>query len=277
MTEPVLPLPVSTPPSSPRSVRRWVVVAVVVVVVSAGLVGVVVLSGGGSASAPPSFSEARALANVSVATVSGGGWSLLLGVGVDQPGTEAVSVAEATNATGNACTASALPGFSVPTSVTIPGYSGSLGSGRAPLWLFVFYQSSSGTYALVSVAGDSATPLAKLTGASCLASLGRIDAIPSPFVDSTGADTTAWTNATSSAASFVAGDPAIDSVVMVALGTTHGSVLTYPAGWILEYAPCGPFASGPTTNETTYVVAVSAGGSVVTAATSSIACPVASG
>jgi len=254
------------------------VVAVVAGLVLAGVLGAVVFLSPSSASLPPSFSQAWSEANGSVADLLGGGWQLLLAVGVDQPHAQVIPVGSAVNATGNSCTLTALPGQSIPSNVTVPSYSGSLGAGRAPLWLLTFNQTRTGTVLLVGVGAGLAVPFATLTGSKCLSSLGEVLPIPSPFVDSVAADRTAWTDPVSNASAFVAADPSIDSLLMIAAGGSGRSGGGLPSGWLFEFTPCGPFPTGGATgNETDYLVAVGADGSLLGDLTSSTACPLAPG
>jgi len=270
----------TSPPAGRSAIprRAILVVAVAAGVVIAGLLGAWVLLAPSSAPAPLSFSEARAEANASIADLAGGGWSLLLGVGVDQPRSQLVSVASAVNATGNSCTLTAVPGYPIPSNVTVPAYSGSLGAGRAPLWLLLFNQSRTGTVLLVGVEGGLAVPFATLGGSTCLSSLGEVQPIPSPFVDSVAADRTAWTDPVSNASAFVGADRSIDSLVMVAGGGSGRAGGGLPSGWLFEYAPCGPFPTGgATSNQTDYLVGVGADGTLIGDLTSTTACPVTSG
>lgn len=271
---PPTPSPASLPKPPPAQHRRVLVLIVAAAVVLAGLLGAVVFLAPSSSTPPPSFSEARAAANASIADLSGGGWELLLGLGVDQPGAQEVSVADAVDATGNSCTLTAVPGHSIPANVTVPAYSGSLGAGRAPLWLFVFFQPSSGTYLLAGVVGGIAAPIATLSGSLCVASLGDVHPVPAVFADSVAADSVAWTNPVSNASAFVASDSRIDSLMMVAAGSSSRDSTSLPAGWLFEYAPCGPFPTGtPTSNQTDYLVAVGAGDGLLGDYTSATACP----
>ena len=246
---------------------------VVAAVVLAGLFGALVLTPATSVPSP-SFSEARAEANASIADLSGGGWELLLGVGVDQPHAQQVSVSAAVNATGNSCTLTALPGYPLPSSVTVPSYSGGLGAGRAPVWLFIFNQSSTGTYLLVGVEGAVAAPVGYLSGSACVASLGQVHPVPAKFVDSVNAAQVAWTNSVSNASAFVAADPAIGSLVMLGAGSSVRSSISLPAGWLFDYTPCGPFPTGAAThNVTNFLVGVGAAGAFLSALTSTTPCP----
>ena len=275
--------PVASPPAPAGSVRppsprfrgrRPLVIAVVVAVVLAGVLGALVVLGSSSPAPPPTFSQAWGEANGSVANVSGGGWTLLVALGLDQRTGATVSVAAATNTTASACTPVAIGSAPLPTNLTIPGYGGSFGAGRAPLWLFVYRQSSSGPYLLADVTGGGAAAVAELTGSACASNLSAISPIPAKFVDSPAVAASAWSGSVD-ASGFVAGDPAIDTLVMVAAGaSTHGG-FPLPAGWLLEYAPCGPFVTGTLTQETTFVAAFDASGSVVCGSpfTSTTGCP----
>jgi len=271
------PAATAVPPPTPEvrrsHRRRWVAILVAAAVIAAGGLSAVAILTVPTSSPPPSFAEARSLANGTVSNLSGGGWTLLLGVGLAERAAETVAVTAVTNVTGSTCTPAALPGATLPTSVSVPAYSGGLNAGRAPFWAFVYHQASSGTYLLVQVSGRTPTAVARLTGSSCAATLGSLLPVPDRFVDSVGADAAAWSNASG----FVAGDPAIDTVIMVASGGTTGGLITYPAGWLFEFTPCGPFASGTLTSRPTYVVGVDPAGTPTFASTSSMSCPAASG
>jgi hypothetical protein len=248
---------------------------VVAALVLAAFLGAVVLFDTASPALSPTFSEARNEANASVANVSGGGWSLLLAVGLEQRTGATVSVGAAANSTTLNCTPVGIGGNPVPTSVAVPGYAGSFGAGRAPFWLFVYRQSSSGPYLLADVSGQSAAPLAELTGSACTSKLSTISLLPSRFVDSPAVAATAWSGSAVDASAFVAADPKIDTLLMVAAGSSSRGPLTLPPGWLFEYAPCGPFVSGNLTNETTFVAGFDSTGAVVLGSpfTSSTGCP----
>ncbi|MGP8077986.1 MAG: hypothetical protein ACLQD8_03935 [Thermoplasmata archaeon] len=264
-----LPALRARPGPSPVHRRVWVILVVVAVVI-ASLFGAVVLLGGSGSTPPPTFAEARSVANGSVASVGGGGWTLLSGLGLDERSGSTVSLGLVSNTTGSGCSPVAVGGTKLPTSLAIPAYSGSLGAGRAPFWLFLFRQTAAGPFLLATVTGGAAGPLAELTGSGCAANLTGIGTIPAHLVDSPVVAGRAWTG-TVDASAFVATDTAIDTLVMVATGSTSLHGLSF-SGWGFEYAPCGPFASGTLVKETTLVAGFTPTGGLLASGTSTTNC-----
>ena len=252
--------------------RRVAAIAAAVVLILAGALGAYVVLERPAAPLPPTFAQAREAANGSMVHVLGGGWSLLLAVGVDQRTAANVSVSGATNSTVADCTAKGIGGNPLPSSLNVPGYGESFGAGRAPLWLFVYRQPSSGDYVLADVLGSDALAVGQLTGTACTSNLSSFSPIPAKFSDSPSVAASAWSGSVD-AQGFAAGDPAIDTLVMVAAGPSTDGPLSLPAGWVFDYMPCSPFATGTLTNETTFYAAFNATGAVLLSSTGHTGCP----
>lgn len=266
--------PAPTGAGSPRSGlgrRRLLAIVVVAGFLATGILAAVVFLGEGGPTPPPTFSQARAEMERAVGNYSGGGWTLLNALGLDERTGSTVTLSTITNRSGTNCVPGSLSGFPLPSTVSIPSYSGSFSSGRAPFWFFLLRQPTDDHYLIVIATGSSATPVANLTGPGCAASAAAISPVASPLADSPTVAGDAWTG-TANASAFVAGDPAIDSLILFATGTTTVDHVTF-SGWGLVYSPCPPFESGSTTNETTYVVAFSSAGGYDGSLTSTTGCP----
>jgi len=238
----------------------------------ASILGAAVLLGSSGGASPPTFFEARSTANDSVATVSGGGWVLLTAFGIDVRSTATIPLSNIVNTTGSGCTPTAVGGGALARTITVPAYSGSFGAGRAPLWTFLYRQSASGPFLLANVFAGASPTLANLTGAGCATNLSKVAAMPSTLVDSPPVASTAWSGSGVNASSFAAGDPAIDTLLMVATGSVKVSGYSF-SGWAFEYAPCAPFGSAPLTNETAFVMLFGPHGTLQTSATVQTGCP----
>jgi len=238
----------------------------------ASLVGAAVLLGSSGGALAPTFFDARSSANGSVATVAGGGWVLLTAFGMDVRSTDSLVLANLVNTTGAGCTPTAVGGGTLPRTITVPAYSGSFGAGRAPLWTFLYRQSVSGPFLLANVFAGAPPTLADLTGAGCATNLSKVAPMPSTIVDSPRVAATAWSGSGVNASSFAAGDPAIDTLLMVATGSLKVAGYSF-SGWAFEYAPCAPFGDAPLTNQTAFVMLFGARGSLQSSATVETGCP----
>lgn len=274
----VLPPRPSARPRGEVDRRRAVAIVVVAGVVLAGVLGAIVFLGSSSATPPPTFDEARGDVNRTVANLSGGGWSLLAAFGLDERDGSTISVPLVASYSGSDCSAVAVGGNPVPTSLRVPAYAGSFAAGRAPFWVFLLRQSAAGPFLLADVAGGSATPIGTLSGTGCLTNLSKLSVLPTRFVNSPTVAGKAWSGSLEvNASAFLAGDPAIDTLILLATGSFVIDSFTF-TGWGLEYAPCGPFLAGTLTNETTYVAAFTPSGTLAApAAESTIGCPTAAG
>jgi hypothetical protein len=275
---PSAPSPAPAPGSTPLSAfgrlgrRGLLAIAVAGVVLAAGVVGSLVLFAP-TAAAPPTFDQAQSKANASLAGYSGGGWALFFAVGLDQRSATTVPLTGLSNDTGGGCVPTGVDGRPVPSEVTVPAYSGSFAAGRAPFWFFGFQQAADGPYVIVTVAGGTATLLAGLSGAGCETNLSAVGTIPAPFVDSPVVAQAAWSGSAVNASAFVAADPGIDTLEMVAAGTSSYHGFPTPAGWLLQYAPCPPFGAPPLVSERTYVAGFGATGALLAASSSTTECP----
>lgn len=253
--------------------RRVLAIGIAAVLIVAGALGAYLLLRPGPANLPPTFREAEQEVNATAAGIQGGGWTALSAFGLDERTGSTISVALVVSRAGSTCTAGAVGSNSVPTSLSVPSYSGSFGAGRAPFWVFLVRQASSGPFMLVQVSGGSTAPIALLSGSACTENLSAIDPIPTPFVNSPKIAHTAWTGSGGvNGSAFVEGDPAIDTLVMLATGTADLDGYSF-TGWAIEYAPCGPFLGGTLSSEATYAMLFSATGASVAAASSTTECP----
>jgi len=247
------------------------VIAVAAVVVVAGLLGASVLLSPSASAAPPTFDEARTALAPVVANVSTGGWTLLGGFGLDERSGSTIEVAEVVATMSTNCTPGAVPGYSLPASVHIPAYAGSFGAGTAPFWTLLYRQSTDGPYLIATDTAGAVVPVAYLVGASCASSLASVKALPGTFVDSPVVAKAAWSG-TANASEFVEGDPAIDTLALLATGSLPIDGYSF-SGWGLEYAPCPLLLADSTVSETTYDVAFSPAGAYDGAVTSHTDCP----
>jgi hypothetical protein len=244
---------------------------VVAALLLGGVLGGLLYFGTVAAAPPPTFFEARGEANRSMSLLLGGGWRLVSALGLDQRSGTAVNLTSVTNASGSDCAPAAIPGYTLPTSLSVPSYSGSFAAGRAPLWLFLYRQSATGPFVFAEVANGVAQPLSGVTGSACLTDLESLSPLSNSTVDSPGIAAAAW-NSPGDAGEFVAGDAAIDTLAMLATGSFKDHGYTF-AGWGLEYAPCGVLSSGTGTGQASYVVGFSPTGGFYAAVSTTTDCP----
>lgn len=266
------PSPTSTKPGAARP-RAPILPRLGPLLFAAIGVGIVVaffalgaFSPGGSAglSGGSSYAQAEAEANRSAGTVAGGPWNLVAALGYAPAASQQTSTS---SAVGSGCKATPAGVGPIPTSVTIPGFSGSFSSGDATWW-GMFYRASSGSeFLIVEVLEGTATPLAVASGA-CVSEFANLTAVPSNVVDSPVAASAAWTEGGSAFRSVHSGLALNLEMALVGGGTYSGS----PLGptWFVDYSPCLPLGlGGPSGDQPELAAVVNAeSGSAVTAATS---------
>jgi len=235
------------------------------------LLGALVVFGTGAAALPPTFAEARGAVNSTLASVAGGNWTLLSAFGLDERVGSTILVSTIATGSSATCAPGKITGYPLPTSLNVSAYSGSFGSGRAPFWLFLLRQSSTGPFLIAIDSDGSATPVAYLTGTTCTTDLEKVSPMPTPIVDSPGVASASWTGS-ADASGFVAGDPAIDALVMLATGSLTVDGITF-SGWGFEYAPCDLFLANSTVSESNYLAGFTAGGTFEAAFSSHTDCP----
>jgi hypothetical protein len=251
--------------------RRVVAIAVAIGLVLVALFGALIFWGTGTAALPPTFVEARDAVNSTVAGVAGGGWTLLSGFGLDERAGSTILVTTIATGSSATCTPEAISGYALPTTLAVGAYSGSFGSGRAPFWLFLFRQTADGPFMIAIDTGASAVPVAYLNGSACATDLEKVAPMPDPIVNSPAVASASWTGS-ADASGFVAGDPAIDSLVMLATGSLTVDSVTF-TGWGLEYSPCDPFLTNSTVSESNYLAGFTAAGTFEAAFSSHTDCP----
>jgi len=239
------PTPSVAPPGRSRRRRLGVVaiaVGVAAALVVAGLVATGVLPWWPRAPGPAiPFSQARSDAAGSAASGLGGSWVANAAVAIVARVPTSVPV-NLSVLLGSGCAVTALPGVTVPTQLLVPAYAGSFGSGLSPLWLVAVSNPTDHEVVLVEVLDRQGTPLAQVTGSSCLSSGPLSRPLPGATVDSPQVAGLAWSAA---GQAFVADDPSLTVLVLAALGgglsyagQSFGSI------WGIAYAPCEPFLGG---------------------------------
>ena len=241
------------PPHRPFLRRFWpVLVAVVVVVV---VLAYFALAGIGSSggSAGVSFATANGMANKSASGVPGGPWGLVTAIGY------APRVASQTNSSssiGSGCTVSPPGSGSIPTTVSIPSFSGSFSSGNALWWGLFYYQPSTQQVLVVEVTNGAATPLLIASG-SCVSTFQDLSPIPAGVVDSSTAASAAWVQGGSAFASVHSNLTLNLEMAILGGGTFEGT--TIGPSWLVEVSPCLPLGlGGPSGEQPTFEAVVNA-------------------
>jgi len=196
MAEGAMPSPpppltaVAAPPPAPRRPLRlpWepgLTIAVVAIAVVLLLVLSLALSGGPAgkdstarSSAAVSFSSARGLGTQ--AGAPHGTWDLYTALGVDLA--NATTLPLNFSAESN-CTFTSYSG-TLPSSITIPAYTGNLARGLASEWLLSFLQPGTGSELAVAVTNGVPNLVLELSGPSCSNLNGTRSTIPNTIVDS---------------------------------------------------------------------------------------------
>lgn len=187
------------------------------------------------------FARARSAAESATGAELGGSWLASGGVGVDVRLPTSVPTTNLTSVVGTNCTASALPGGTLPSQLLVPPFAGSFGSGLAPFWLFVLAESSTKEVVVTEVLNGTATPLATVGGAECAVN-GPVDhPLPAATVDSPAVAGLAWQAA---GQEYVSGNPSLTTVALAAFAGGTYSGISIPGLWAVVYAPCDPLLGG---------------------------------
>jgi hypothetical protein len=256
------------PPSAPPSQRPlgrylWPVIAIVVVlgvIFSLVAAGVFSSGGGSSGGSTPTFLTAYAVAQPSANKVAGGPWDLVAAAGVDSPTSVTTNVSTATSTN---CVFSAVPGGTIPSSVTIPAFHGQLSSGGSPFWGMIFVNRASQQVLLVGVQNGTPQALAIGTG-SCVQTFGNFTNVPSGIVDSSTAASAAWGDGGSA---FVGAHGNLTLTLEMGL-IGGGTLLGIPIGatWLISISPCGFSGSGPAGTQPEFTALINAENGNVTLA-----------
>ncbi|MFZ1023602.1 MAG: hypothetical protein WAN87_05660 [Thermoplasmata archaeon] len=194
------------------------------------------------------FRPAWSDGNRSTSVAGGTNWTLSLAAGYDFPSSFSIGLSNITES----CTPTPVANSPVPTSLSIPAFSGSLKSGDSPFWLLAYEQNSTGDILLVSVSNGVAQPIG-VVAASCLGT-GLPDAsIPGAVLDSSTAATIAEANGGSA---YVAAHPGafLEMGVIGGFSGLHGGPF-----WSFDYSPCNPFGGqNPSGNASELVIEMSA-------------------
>ena len=218
-----------------------VAVLVAALVIVAALLGAFGGSSSGSATgavAGSTFSSAVVVADQFAA--AHGTWNLTAATGLASP----VAFNLPYNGTsGNlSCSVTALVG-SLPVNLPIPAFAGSLVSGAAPAWAFVYWSPSTGAeLVLVELSGQVALAVEESSG--CVASgVGSPGTVPGKVVDSSGAVAAA---SAAGGAAFLAAHPTGVSLTMTLNGTLNYSTLrpTVSPTWTVQWSMCAPTILG---------------------------------
>jgi hypothetical protein len=243
------PSPAPVAPAVPARRRRgpWVAVAVIVVVIIIILVSLWVFgyfpgvakpgSSSTASSQPVSYSQARTDADQKVSSSGGGsGYKPLFVIGVDSPSSKTETT---TNATQSGCTLTPWNGQSAGSSVTLSSYSGSLGSGVSPFWVF-FYTNGAGAYIIVGVLGGSAKVFGQVTGSNCFPSFGTVSiTVPSDVIDSPAAVQAALG---AGGSVFLSNHTGV-SMTMTLIGGVVEAGINLGAQWAVEMSTCPALGS----------------------------------
>ena len=235
------PIPPEPIPPTPGVRRLW---PVLVVLVALGMILALVAAGVfnsiGPSAATPTYSRAVGPANQSAAQVPGGPWDLVAAVAFDTPIGTTVPVGASV---GTNCTLVPSGPTPTPTSLFIPAFRGSFGSGESPWWGMIYDQRSTHQILLVQVLNGSAQALAVGSG-PCSTSFQNFTTVPSTAVDSSVAASAAWSQGGSA---FAAAHSSLSLSLEMGLigGGTFGG-LPVGAVWVIQVTPCGAFGSkGP--------------------------------
>ena len=178
-----------------------------------------------------------------VASTLGGSWSVVGAIGFDERTATNLSVSNISELLGANCTATPWLGGALPPSLVVPPFSGSFGSGLAPLWIVFVTDTSGGSIVVVEVLHGSAVPLAQVGGAHCQASGTKAHPLPATTVDSPVVAGTAWDELGSS---WVKVEPNLTSLTMAAFGAGSYAGVAEPGVWGIVYSPCNPLQGGST-------------------------------
>jgi hypothetical protein len=215
-----------------------VIVAVVALVIVLALVAGGVFNSTSSNPATPTYSRAVGPANQAAAPVSGGPWQLVAAIGYDAPAALSVPTGSAAGAN---CTYTGAGSGTVPASLYVPAFHGSLSSGESPWWGMIYTQRATHQILLVQVLNGSAQAIAIGSG-PCALPFQNFTTVPSNVVDSSVAASAAWSNGGSA---FAAAHGSLNlSMEMGLIGGGSLGGLPIGAFWVIQLTPCGAFGTG---------------------------------
>jgi hypothetical protein len=196
------------------------------------------------------FSKAEAASLAALASPAGPSWSVLGAVGLDERTAGTLSTANLSKVLGANCTASGWNGTVLPSSLTVPVFSGSFASGVSPLWLVFLAATTAPTYAIVEVLNGSAVPVANVQGTGC--GVAADQPLPKGALDSPVVAATAWNQ---DGEGWVQQDPGLTSLTMAAFGGGTYAGVAYSSLWGFVYSPCDPLAGG-TVEKSVFIAAL---------------------
>jgi hypothetical protein len=196
------------------------------------------------------YSQARPIADRSVASYPGGSWTLLLAAGLDSPTAESIPTNSTTSGTAN-CTLTLASGL--PANLSVSAFTGSRTAGVAPVWEFL-YRNSAGLVAVVSVDNGAGSVLGTIGGTTCQFLFGLFSPVPSTVIDSSQAAAAAQ----SDAATFLSQYPNASAEFGLIGGVSF--LAHIPTEWEVVYTTCsvGVASSGLGTRFNATVNATSA-------------------
>jgi hypothetical protein len=216
-----------------------IAVVVVIIVVLGALFGLGLLKGstsstpGSSGSGADTFDQARSAANSSATAYQSASWDLISADAIFTPS----SVTEATgNVTQINSTCHLALASSIPSSYTLPAYSGSLSAGVSPYWGFLFIDSS-GAAIFVVVNSGTAQVFGELTSTSCpgfSSVFADFSPVPNNAVDSS---TVLSATQGDGGSTFLSTYPTAH-VELSLLGGLSFSGFSEPAAWTVDYSTC---------------------------------------
>jgi len=208
-----------------------VVVAVVVAALAAGVVPGVKLFGSGS-SGPAVASSSSALGSANSTAAQYGAGALIAAIGVSL--SYSYSFGALGSFTGTDCKAA----HTLASNVSVPAETGSYSAGEAPLWVFLYNNTTAGTDSIIAVIGSTPYYLGTLSGSGCVsASVGA--AISPGYVSSS----TAASLVDSDAGSFISSHGSANAFYLLFENAT-----AHAPEWVIIYTNCSyDFATNKTT------------------------------
>ena len=181
------------------------------------------------------FDGAFAPVNATIANLTSGPWQpiSILGIATKAPVAPTPYYSTSLNLTMRLC--GGLPGVTVWNSTGIPVFTGSLNSGAAPFWSFLFKNSTGSLAYATNLDGDVRIDGPSPTLANCVQAAGiNLNDTVNPSVDTPDIAQTAFSD---SGRTFSADYSPI--VQYYVLGSTQiGFVAASPFGWIVNYFRC---------------------------------------
>ncbi|MCI4368261.1 MAG: hypothetical protein L3K09_01680 [Thermoplasmata archaeon] len=238
-------------PSAGLTVRKsWMYAVIAVVVVLALVVGSLWAAGVGPFVRAPTplpsnatFSQARAAADRATNPFRGGGWMLIGAAGISsQYG--ATLPFTGYNLTPN-CSLVPIPGGAQ--SLTLPAAPASGPAGAAPLWLFIYRNSSLGVL-VVTISGGSAQLAATLSPGNGCTTYEDLSALVLGVSGSVTDSPQAISAANSVGGSaFLTAHPGATIALLLGGPVGFGGVQVRPAAWMVTYTLCHPTSGSSAT------------------------------